>query len=170
MTPSPLSAPAHLLAYLSTHRVDFELLEPGVPMPTVPAAATAIGVSPELILKTLLFVGEDASYVVAIANGSRRINPQLLSTASGIARPRPARPDVVFDVTGYPAGGVAPLGLPEGLEVIVDERAAQLPVAYGGGGLDHLLLRLRPADINRLNGGRTAQIVDHDPLDSSASG
>ena len=162
MTPPAVGAPAHLLTFLQRHAVDFELLAPGVPMPTVLAAAAAIGVRPELILKTLLFAGEDSSYVVAIANGTRRISPHLLSAASGIARPRPARPDVVFDVTGYPAGGVAPVGLPEGLQVVVDQNVAALPVAYGGGGQDHLLLRLPPAEIIRLNGARTAQIVGDD--------
>jgi len=153
-------APARLLAFLEEHSVDFELLAPGVPMPTVLAAAAALGVSPEQILKTLLFAGEDGSYVVVVANGTRRVNPELLSTVSGIARPRPATPKVVFDVTGYPAGGVAPVGLPDGLLVVVDLAVAALPVAYGGGGRDDLLLRLPPAEIIRLSGARTARIVD----------
>jgi Cys-tRNA(Pro)/Cys-tRNA(Cys) deacylase len=156
------SAPVQLLAFLEKHSVDFELLAPGASMPTVIAAAAALAVSPELILKTLLFAGDEGSFVVAIANGTRRVNPELLSAASGIARPRPARPDVVFDITGYPAGGVAPLGLPNGLPVIVDANVVDLPVAYGGGGQDDLLLRLRPADIVRLNSAQTARIVDDD--------
>ena len=75
----------------------------------------------------------------------------------------------MFDVTGYPAGGVAPLGLPEGLQVIVDVKVAALSVAYGGGGQDDLLLRLRPTDIIRVNGARTAEIVD-DQGDPNAYG
>jgi Cys-tRNA(Pro)/Cys-tRNA(Cys) deacylase len=160
MTPPLEGAPARLLDFLEKHSVDFEVLAPGVPMPTVLAAAAAIGVSPTQILKTLLFAGEDSSYVVVVANGTRRVNPQLLSAASGIARPRPATPEVVFDVTGFPAGGVAPVGLPDGLQVVVDVAVAALPVAYGGGGRDDLLLRLAPAEIIRLNGARTARIVD----------
>ena len=156
------SAPVQLLAFLEKHSVDFELLAPGPSMPTVIAAAAALEVSPELILKTLLFAGDEGSFVVAIANGTRRVNPKLLSAASGIARPRPARPDVVFDITGYRAGGVAPLGLPNGLPVIVDANVVGLPVAYGGGGQDDLLLRLWPADIVRLNSAQTARIVDDD--------
>ena len=55
MTPPQGGAPAQLLAFLEKHSVDFEVLAPGVPMPTVLAAAAALGVSPELVLKTLLF-------------------------------------------------------------------------------------------------------------------
>jgi Cys-tRNA(Pro)/Cys-tRNA(Cys) deacylase len=160
MTPYADRAPAYLLTFLEKHSVNFEFLSPGVPTPTVRAAAAAIGVSPDLILKTLLFAGEDGSYVIAIANGTRRVDPQLLSAVSGIERLRPAKTDVVLNVTGFPAGGVAPLGLPAGLPVIVDAKVMTLPVAYGGGGLEDLLLRLRPADIVRLNSAQTARIVD----------
>jgi len=98
------------------------------------------------------------------------VSPELLSAASGLARPRPATPDVVLDVTGYPAGGVAPLGLPDGLPVIVDVKVAALPVAFGGGGQDDILLRLRPAEIIRLNRALTARIVDDDQPERDASG
>jgi hypothetical protein len=43
--------------------------------------------------------------------------------------------------------------------VIVDWGVTVLPIAYGGGGQEHLLLRLRPADIVRLNGAIVAEIV-----------
>jgi len=160
MTSAADGAPAHLLAFLEKHSVDFELLVPGVPMPTVLAAAAAIGVSPESILKTLLFTGADGSYVVAVANGTGRVSPQLLSAASGVPQPRPARLQVVLERTGYPAGGVAPLALPKGLPVIVDLKVAALPMAYAGGGREDLLMRVQPADIIRLNSAKTARIVD----------
>jgi prolyl-tRNA editing enzyme YbaK/EbsC (Cys-tRNA(Pro) deacylase) len=159
MNPSEL-APPGLRMFLEEHGIDADFVAPGVPMPTVLAAAAALGVSPDLILKTLLFAGEDGSYVIAIANGTRRVDPQLLSAVSGIERLRPAKTDVVLDVTGFPAGGVAPLGLPAGLPVVVDVKVVALPFAYGGGGLEDLLLRLRPAEIVRLNSAQTARIVD----------
>lgn len=153
-------APPHLVAFLSENRVSARFVAPGVPMPTVESAAAAIGVPEEQILKTLLFVGDDGRYVVAIASGSRRISRALLADASGISRARAAKPESVLEVTGYPAGGVAPLALASGVPVIVDEAVISLPVAYGGGGTEHLLLRLDPADIVRLNGATVASIVD----------
>lgn len=160
MTHPPDGAPPHLVAYLEAHLDEFEFLAPGVPMPTVPLAAAAIGVAEEQILKTLVFVGEDGRYVVAIASGTRRVNRALLAEASGISRPRAAGPSDVERVTGFPAGGVSPLGLPVDLPVVVDTAVAALPYAYGGGGQEHLLLRLRPADIIRLNDATIAAIVD----------
>lgn len=153
-------APRRLVAFLSEHRVPARFIAPGVPMPTVESAAAAIGVPEELILKTLLFVGDDDRYVVAIASGSRRISRTLLADASGIPRTRAAKPESVLAITGYPAGGVAPLGLVTGVPVIVDEAVTALPVVYGGGGTEHLLLRLDPTDIVRLNSATVASIVD----------
>ncbi|MGH2614017.1 MAG: aminoacyl-tRNA deacylase [Thermomicrobiales bacterium] len=151
-------APPHLLAFIRQHAIDAEFIAPGVPMPTVSSAAAAIGVPEEQILKTLLFAS-DGAFVVAIANGTRRVDRKRLAEASGLARPRAASPDVVHDITGYPAGGVAPIGLPDGLSVVVDTDVAALPSAYGGGGREDLLLRISPADIIRLNKALVRQIV-----------
>ncbi|MBL8126001.1 MAG: YbaK/EbsC family protein, partial [Chloroflexia bacterium] len=67
-------------------------------------------------------------------------------------------PDVLR-VTGYPAGGVAPLALPDGLPVIVDAAVVELPEAWGGAGREELLMRVAPADVVRLNNATIAEIV-----------
>ena len=155
-------APPHLVAFLRRHGVDAEFVAPGVPMPTVATAAAAIGVPEEQILKTLLFAADDR-FVVAIANGSGRVNRALLARATGLVKPRAANPDIVAQVTGYPAGGVSPLGLPDELPVIVDVGVARVPTAYGGGGREDLLLRLATADVIRLNNALVRRIVEESP-------
>jgi prolyl-tRNA editing enzyme YbaK/EbsC (Cys-tRNA(Pro) deacylase) len=64
-------------------------------------------------------------------------------------------------VTGYPAGGVAPLGLPSSLPVVVDAATAALTTAFGGGGLEHLLLRVQISDVIRCNNALVADITEH---------
>lgn len=134
-------------------------MSPGVAMPTVAAAAEAIGVPEAQILKTLLFVGDNGDYVVAIASGARRVDRNLLAAASGIVKPRAAKPETVMEIIGYPAGGVAPLALPGTVPVVVDTAVVALPVAFGGGGREHLLLRIQPADVVRLNRALVAPII-----------
>ena len=153
------TAPPHLLAYLAEHEVDHDVVAPGVPMPTVPAAAAAIGVGVEQILKTLLFQDRDGGFVVAIACGTGRVDRGRLAAASGSGKLRVADAQDVLQVTGYPAGGVAPLALPPQLPVIVDTAVMRLPVAWGGAGREELLLRVTPADIVRLNQAAVAEIV-----------
>ncbi len=159
MTHFAADPPPQLIAFLDRHRIDAEFVAPGVAIPTVERAAAAIGVPEEHILKTLLF-SSDGEFVIAIANGTKRVNRRLLSEASGLLRPRAASPDVVQKVTGYPAGGVAPVGLPQGLAVIVESAVALLPLAYGGGGREHLLLKIAPADVIRSNRALVARIVE----------
>ena len=153
-------APPHLRLFLREHGIDATFVDPGTPMPTVPLAAQAIGMPEDHILKTLVFVGDSGEFVVAIANGTRRINRNRLAHAANLRKPRPASPADVLTVTGYPAGGVAPLGLPESLPVVVDAATAALDVAYGGGGQENLLLRVRISDVIRCNSALVADLSE----------
>lgn len=153
------AAPSHLLQFLEHHALDYEIVAPGVPMPTVPAAAAAIGVGVEQILKTLLFQDRDGGFVVAIACGTGRVDRARLAAVAGYGKLRVADSADVLRITGYPAGGVAPLALPHHLPVIVDSAVMVLPVAWGGAGREELLLRVVPADIVRLNSASVAEIV-----------
>jgi Cys-tRNA(Pro) deacylase len=152
-------APPQLLAFLKRHDVSAEFIAPGVPMPTVPSAAAAIGVPEEHILKTLVFAS-DHQCVVAIANGAGRVSRALLAAATGLPKLRAARPDMVEEYTGYPAGGVSPLGLPPDLPVVVDVGVARIPIAFCGGGRVELLLRVATADVIRLNNAVVRRIVE----------
>jgi prolyl-tRNA editing enzyme YbaK/EbsC (Cys-tRNA(Pro) deacylase) len=160
MTQFPNGVPEHLLDFLRKHDLDIDFVAPGVPMPTVLTAAAALGVSAELILKTLLFVDDDGAYVVTIANGTHRIDRNRLAETAALQRPRPADPTDVMAVTGYPAGGVAPLGLPLSLLVVVDAATAALTTAFGGGGQEHLLLRVQVSDVIRCNNALVADITE----------
>jgi prolyl-tRNA editing enzyme YbaK/EbsC (Cys-tRNA(Pro) deacylase) len=161
MNPPPDGVPKHLLEFIKRHSLEIEFVAPGVPMPTVPLAAQAIGVPEDQILKTLLFVGETGEFVVAIANGTRRIDRGRLARAARMRKPRPANPTDVIAVTGYPAGGVAPLGLPASIPIIVDAATAALSSAYGGGGLERVLLRVKISDVICCNNALVADITEH---------
>jgi len=128
-------------------------------MPTVPTAAAAIGVRPEQILKSLVFEDRRGVRVVAIARGTGRIDRRRLALATGLDRPVPADPAVVLDVTGYPAGGVPPIGHRFLLPVIMDVRVAELDVAYGGAGTEDALLRISPSTIRVVTNAVVADIV-----------
>ena len=156
------TAPPHLLQFLEEHAVDYEVVAPGVPMPTVPAAAAAIGVGVDQILKTLLFQDKAGEFVVAIACGTGRVDRARLAEAAGTGKLRVADAADVLRITGYPAGGVAPLALPTELPVIMDSAVAALPVAFGGAGREDLLLRVSPADVVRLNNASVADIIGSD--------
>jgi prolyl-tRNA editing enzyme YbaK/EbsC (Cys-tRNA(Pro) deacylase) len=84
------------------------------------------------------------------------------STASGSHRflgtgsLRFATPAEVLEQTGYPAGGVAPLGFARPTDVVVDDTLRGSVI--GGGGREDLLIRVAIDDIVRVNGARRGPI------------
>lgn len=158
----PLSefTPAALLAWLSQHGIDAELLRPGVPMPTVPLAAQAIGVVESQIIKTLLFEDRSGNMARVIASGPTRIALGRLAGITNLQRPRLARPQTVLEVTGWPAGGVAPVGSRIPLPTTLEQRVLAFDWVYGGGGTEDTLIRLRPSDIAALTDATIAQLTD----------
>jgi prolyl-tRNA editing enzyme YbaK/EbsC (Cys-tRNA(Pro) deacylase) len=143
--------PEGLVAWLTGLGIENQLLRPGVPMPTVPLAAQAIGVDEEQILKTLLFRDRAGTLVRVIASGPSRIDLDRLAQLGSLDRPKLARPDIVLEATGWPAGGVAPVGSRIPLQTYVDRGVLDWPRVFGGGGTEDTLIDLAPADIISLD-------------------
>lgn len=156
--PAPES-PMDLASRLAALGLDAPIVAAGVPMPTVEAAASAMGVPPGRIFKSVLFQAGDGRCVLAIASGRARIDTRRLATLAGTGRLRLAPPEIVLAVTGYPAGGTPPVGHRERLATFVDTRVAAEAWGYAGGGREELLVRIAPADIVRLTGATVADLV-----------
>ena len=152
--------PDGLLAWLTGLGIQTRLLRPGVPMPTVPLAAQAIGVDERQILKTLLFRDRAGVLVRVIASGPSRVDLVTLAKLGSLDRPKLARPEVVLDVTGWPAGGVAPVGSKIPLRTYVDRGVLVWPRVFGGGGTEETLIDLAPADIVSLNLAEIATLTN----------
>ncbi|MCX6043627.1 MAG: hypothetical protein NT075_00830, partial [Chloroflexi bacterium] len=132
----PARTPADLQAYIDAHQITAHLIQGIGDTPTVPAAAAALGVDAEQIIKTLLFLVEkpgeaatSATPVIVISNGERRVDKKLLADhfQVGNKRIKFAPADVVLDLLGYPAGGVPPFGHRTPLPVILDATVINLP-------------------------------------------
>jgi Cys-tRNA(Pro) deacylase len=151
--------PLDLATELRALGVAAEIASPGVPMPTVSAAADAMGVAPGRILKSVLFQTRDGRCVMGIACGFARIDPKRLAVLAGLPRVRLAEPATVVAVTGYPAGGTPPVGHRTRFPVFMDTLAAAQEWAWAGGGREELLVRLRPEEIVRLSAAVVADIT-----------
>lgn len=150
---------ARVAAYIDNHGLDAEIIDTPSGVPTVEDAARALGVSSDRILKTLVFLGPNNELVIAIACGTGRVDRARLAAAAQLGKVKIASPDIVFAATGYPAGGVAPLDLPKDAIVIIDEQVMCQDVVYGGSGTDSHMLRVRSADVARLNFAQVAPIL-----------
>lgn len=141
----------NLEAYLTEQRIDAKLIHLWQQTTTARMAAEALGVSIEVVIKSILFQAKEGALVLVIAPGAGRIDIRKLAQATGIDGWRLAKPEIVLDATGYPAGGTPPVGLKRTIRTIVDTQAAALAEAYAGGGSHDVMLRIKPADIIRLN-------------------
>jgi Cys-tRNA(Pro) deacylase len=154
-----VSEPLDLAEYIAERGIEAEIISPGVPMPTVEAAAAALGVEPERIFKSILFQAKDGRCAMAIASGLARVDAAKLAAATGLPKLRLASPEVALEVTGYPAGGTPPIGHRERFPVVVDTRVAAQEWGWAGGGRKELMVRIRSADIVRLTDAQVADVV-----------
>jgi prolyl-tRNA editing enzyme YbaK/EbsC (Cys-tRNA(Pro) deacylase) len=148
-----------LADFIRAQNLEAGLIAPGVPMPTVDAAAAALGVAPEQIFKSILFQAADGRCVLVIACGKGRVSLDRVTACTGLARLKLAKPDVVLAATGYPAGGTPPVGHRAAFPVIMDARVAAQEWGFAGGGRPELLVRIRSADIIRLAGATVADVT-----------
>ncbi len=162
MVAAPRLGDQHLAAFIEVEGLEAELHYPGVPTPTVPDAARALGVPPESIIKSLLFVAEERPLLV-IAAGEVRVAYRRLAEALGVSRRRLrlASPDETLAWSGFPVGAMPPFGHRRPLATLVD--SASVPrdgVVYGGGGTDHALLRVSVETLLTISGTRYLPLSD----------
>lgn len=158
-----MHTPADLDQYIRNHGIAAALVSPPHETPTVPLAARAMGCAESQIIKSVVFlIKEDATLrpTVVITNGTAPIDYRKLAALLGVGRKRLrlASADEVLAITGYPAGGVPPFGFSEPLETLVDAGVMDQPVVYGGGGDERTLLRIAPAELLRVTGGRVVDV------------
>src|ERR687884_1509557 len=101
------------------------------PTRTVAEAAAAVGTDPAQIAKTLVFVA-DGDPVLVVASGAHRVDPDALGEIFDVAEVRQASADEVRVATGYPVGGVSPLGCQ--LPIAFDEDLIAFDRIYVAGG------------------------------------
>ncbi len=165
-SPAPDPTAVHwldLADFIHARGIDAEIVSPGVEMPTVDAAAAALGVPPERIFKSILFQTKDGACAMAIACGQARVDVKKLEALTRLAGLKLASPEVALRVTGYPAGGTPPVGHREHFPIVVDIRVAAQAWGWAGGGRKELMVRIASADIVRLGGASVADVVLGEP-------
>jgi len=159
MTPSCEPEPlARVRATLAAAGTEAELRLFDQHLTTAAAAAEALGAELGRIAKSiLLFAGKEP--VLVVTAGDRRVDRQKVKALTGGAKVTIASADEVLAVTGFVAGGVAPVGLLHPAQVLLDESMQSFPDIWAGAGVPEAMLRLPLADLPRLTGGRWGDVV-----------
>jgi prolyl-tRNA editing enzyme YbaK/EbsC (Cys-tRNA(Pro) deacylase) len=119
--------------------VDVRTLD--TPTRTVAEAAAAVGCKAPQIAKTLVFVA-DGDPVLVVASGAHRVDLDLLAEVFDVAQIRQASPEEVRASTGYPVGGVSPLGCH--LPIAFDEMLLAFDCVFAAGGDGNTLFQVSP--------------------------
>ncbi|MBO6835979.1 MAG: YbaK/EbsC family protein [Alphaproteobacteria bacterium] len=137
----------------------FEVLEFETSTATSDQAAAAIGCDVAQIAKSLVFQEKDsAAAVMVIASGVNRVDEKKLRDLIGEKVLRPDA-DFVRQATGYAIGGVSPVGHATEMRIFLDEDLKSYPEIWAAAGAPNAVFRLTPDDLERLTGGRYADLA-----------
>ncbi|HEY6738917.1 MAG TPA: Cys-tRNA(Pro) deacylase [Actinopolymorphaceae bacterium] len=121
-------------------------------------AASALGLDPAVIFKTLVVEAGDR-HAVAVVPVACILDLRAFAAALGAKKAVLAGAAVAERITGYVVGGISPLGQKRALPTIVDVRAVDLPAIYVSAGRRGLQVELSPHDLVRLTRATVAAIA-----------
>jgi Cys-tRNA(Pro)/Cys-tRNA(Cys) deacylase len=127
------------------------------------AAASALGISPDRLYKTLVLAIEGAKdsrllFALAVVPSSGELSEKGVAAALGAKRAALADAESVRRVTGYVPGGVSPLGSKRALPLLVDSGAIAHPTILVSAGQRGQSIELVPADLLSVGQGMLAPI------------
>jgi prolyl-tRNA editing enzyme YbaK/EbsC (Cys-tRNA(Pro) deacylase) len=163
VTPSWPPEVERVARVLRDARIEARIEEFSEGTPTAVAAAEAVGVPLAAIVKSLLF-SCDGRPVLVMVPGDRRADVTRIAAAAGCARVKAAGPDAVRQVTGFPAGGVAPFPLPGVEIVLVDKSLLAHETVWIGAGSNRHMAAVAPADLVRLARARPVEAAGDEPV------
>lgn len=137
--------------FINTHQIEATILPMDDHTPTVPDAARALGVEPEQIIKSLVFVINDEPILV-INNGTAKVDRRKIGKRLGVNRKKVkfAAPEQALEITGYIVGSMPPFGHQQKLQTFVDPALMQLDIIFGGGGDIDAMMRLTPDELLKI--------------------
>ena len=124
---------------------------------TAADAARAIGCEVAQIVKSLVFMADEAP-VVALVSGANLADTDALAHELGVDSVRRASGREARDATGFAIGGVPPIGHDRELTIIVDRDLTTHDVVWAAAGLPDTVFPITPDDLVRASGGRVADI------------
>ena len=133
-----------------------EVVELAASTRTSQEAAAAIGTTVAQIAKSLVFVNGEAS-VLVIASGVNRVSMEKLAAHLGSSAARPDA-DTVKRLTGFPIGGVAPVGHATLPRIVIDRDLFQYAEIWAAAGTPNAVFRTTPEELVRITGGEAVDV------------
>lgn len=114
-------------------------------------AATALGLDPDSVFKTLMTQLDGDELAVAIVPVAHRLDLKQLAAVAGAKRAEMADPRKAEKATGYVLGGISPLGQKRAHRTFVDESALKWERIHVSAGRRGVEIALSPTDLVTLS-------------------
>lgn len=111
------------------------------------------------IAKAIIFESEKNEPVLVIASGSNRINEHKIEKII-MQRIKKADADFVKAKTGFPIGGVPPIGHKNKIKIFIDEDLMKFGEVWGAAGTSNAIFKLTPKELVRMTKGRIIDIKE----------
>jgi len=150
-----VSPRSNLKAFLIRNHVACEFLSKKVTKHAVEASRVT-GIPLKSFAKTLVFVNEFDKPFVAVLRADLQVNRHLLQKVTGFKSVKTAPVEVAERASGFPTGGVPPIGHKRKMPTFIDRGIVRRKTVWCGGGSRSKLVRLQVSDVLRLSGGKVA--------------
>ena len=135
LSPQMHPTAARLVERLRRRDIDIEVVTLDDSARTAALAAQALGVETGQIVKSLVFLRDDAPVMVLCA-GDRRVDAERLGL-------RAAPAERVREITGFSIGGIPPFGHDVDLPTMLDESLRRFEVVWAAAGTPHDVFGIR---------------------------
>jgi prolyl-tRNA editing enzyme YbaK/EbsC (Cys-tRNA(Pro) deacylase) len=127
---------------------------------TAEAAARAVDAPQGSIVKSLIFLADGVPLLVLVA-GDRRADVKKLRATLGLSkkRLRIARPEEVLAHTGFPVGGVPPLGHRQPLRTLMDQTLSRFETVWAAAGSSNAVFPIGYEKLVAVTGGKVLDCV-----------
>jgi len=152
---------ANLQQFIQEHRIAATILPMQEHTSTVSDAARELQVAADQIIKSLVFVIDEAPLLV-INNGLSRVDRRKLAAHLAVGRKKVkfASADHALALTGFVVGSMPPFGHRQPLRTLVDAAVMAQDTVYGGGGDIDAMMRLTPRELIRVTGAEVQALSE----------
>jgi len=121
-------------------------------------AARSLGVQVGQVAKTILLLSGETPIVVVIS-GDRRVDTRKVRALGYGKRVRLAGPEDVVAHTGFAVGAVSPVGLPDGVSILLDRSLRRFETIYPAAGATNNMFATTPDELLALTRGTEADLA-----------
>jgi Cys-tRNA(Pro)/Cys-tRNA(Cys) deacylase len=124
-------------------------------------AAAELGVSPEIVFKTLVTRGDGNAFFVFVIPVAESLDLKKAARVSGNKKIEMIHVKEILDITGYIRGGCSPIGMKKEYPTYIDETAQLYEKIYFSAGKRGVQIILDPEELAGVTGGVFADLTEY---------